>query len=145
MFFYSASKGNPGLVGAGGVIYDPMGNKQKEYAWGIGRAMNNGAKLIALIKGLELARDTGIEEISVIRDSLIAIREAIRITRNWKSQTSKMHHLLLYLGKEFKSISFLDVLRGQNHQEDVMANKGVGLRCGVLEKENDILENIWIP
>ena len=90
-----------------------MGNKQKEYAWGIGRAMNNGAEWITLIKGLELARDTGIEEISVIGDSLIVIREAIRITRNRKSPTSKMHHLLLYLDKEFKSISFLHVLRGQ--------------------------------
>ena len=122
-----------------------MGTKQKEYSWGIERAMNNGAKWLALIKGSELARDTEIEEISVIGDSLIVIREAVRISINWKIPTSKMHHLLLYLGKEFKSISFLHVLRGQNHQADIMANKGVGLRCRVLEKDNDILENIWIP
>ena len=145
LFFYGASKGNPQLASVGGVIYDPMGNKQKEYAWGIRREMNNGAEWIALIKGSELAKDIGIEEMSVIGDSLIVIREAIRITRNQKSPTSKMHHLLLYLGKEFKSISFLHVLRVQNHQADRMENKGVGLRYRVLEKDKDILENIWIP
>ena len=97
------------------------------------------------MKGLELARDIGIEEMSVIIDSLIVIREARSITRNQKSPSSKMHHLLLCLVKEFKTITFLHALRVQNHQADKMANKGVGLSCRVLEKDNDILENIWIP
>ena len=145
MHMCGASKGNLRSAGAGGVIYDPTRNNKKEYAQGIRRATNNGAEWLALIKGLELARDTGIEEMTVIGDSLIVIREAIRITRNQKSTTSKMHHLLLYLGKEFKLISFLHVLRGQNHQAYKMANKGVGLSCRFLEKDNDILENIWIP
>ena len=61
MFFNGASKGNLGLVGTSGVIFDSKGNKQKEYAWGIGRATNNGEEWIALIKGLELARDMGIK------------------------------------------------------------------------------------
>ena len=87
----------------------------------------------------------GIEEMSVIGNSLIVIREARNISRNRKSPSSKMHHLLFCLVKEFKTIIFLHVLRGQNHQADNMANKGVGLRCSVLEKYNVILENIWIP
>ena len=32
LFVDSASKGNPRLARIGGVIFDPMGNKQKEYA-----------------------------------------------------------------------------------------------------------------
>ena len=138
-------KGNPGLESAGGVIFDSMGNKQKEYAWGIGRSTNNGAEWLALIKGLELARDMGIEEMSVIGDSLIFTGEARNISRNWKSPSSKMHHLLFCLAKEFKWINFVHVPRIQNHKAYIMANKGVGLRCGVLEKDNVILENIWIP
>ena len=111
LFFYSASKGNLGLAGVGGVIYDHMGNKQKEYARGIGTATNNREEWLTLIKGLELARDTGIEEMSVIGDSLIIIRETRSISRNWKSPSSKMHHLLFCLVKEFKTIVFLHVLR----------------------------------
>ena len=60
LFFDGASKGNPGIADAGGVIYDSHGNKQIEYDWGIGRETNNGAEWCALIKGLELAKDIGI-------------------------------------------------------------------------------------
>ena len=56
MFFDGASKGNPRIAGVGRVIFDYKGNKQKEYAWGIGRETNNGAEWYALIKGLELAK-----------------------------------------------------------------------------------------
>ena len=56
LFFDGASKGNPWIAGTGGVIFDSKGNKKKEYARGIGRAMNNGAEWNTLIKVLELAR-----------------------------------------------------------------------------------------
>ena len=82
LFFDGASKGNPGIADASRVIFDYKGNKQKEYAWGIGRATNNGAEWYALIKGLELAREMGIEEMNVIGDSLIVIREARNISRD---------------------------------------------------------------
>ena len=99
---------------------------------------------VALIKFLELDRDMGIEEMSFIGDSLIFIRETRTISRNWKSLSSKMHHLLLCLAKEFKQLPSFMFWEGkfQNHQADSMANKGVGLSCGALEKDNIILENI---
>ena len=81
LFFDGASKGDLGIAGAGGVIFDHKGIKQQENAWGIGRATNNGAKWYALIKGLELAREMGIEEMNVIGDSLIVIREQEKIIK----------------------------------------------------------------
>ena len=33
LFFDGVSKGNPELAGAGGVIFDPGGNRLKYYAW----------------------------------------------------------------------------------------------------------------
>ena len=94
---------------------------------------------------MELAKDMGIKEMIAIGDSLLVTREARNISRNQKSPSFKMHHLLFYLVKEFKTIIFLHVLRGQNHRANSMANKEVGLCCGVLEKDNVILENMWIP
>ena len=82
LLFDGASKGNPGIAGAGGVIFDYKGSKQKEYAWGIGRATNNGAEWYALIKGLELAREMGIEEMDIIGYSLIVVREVRNIPRD---------------------------------------------------------------
>ena len=145
LFFDGASKINPAIAGAGGVIYDSKGNKQKEYAWGIGRATNNGLEWYALIKGLGLDREMGIVEMSVIGDSLIVIREARNNYRDWKIPSLRMHHMLSCLGKEFKTINFLHVLRSQNQQEDSMANKGAGLSYGILEKNSIICENVWIP
>ena len=145
LFFDGASKGNPGIASVGGVIFDHKGTKQQEYACGIGRETNNGAEWYALIKGLELAREMGIEEMNVIRDSLIVIKEARKIYKNWKTPSTKMHNMLLCLVKEFKNITFLHILRGRNHQADSMANKGAGLNCGVMEKDSVIKENVWIP
>ena len=145
LFFDGASKGNPGIVGAGGVIFDHKGIKQKEYAWGIGRETNNGVEWYALIKGLELAREMGIEEMNAIRDSLIVISEVRNNYKNWKTPSTKMHNMLLCLVKEFKTITFLHVLRRLNHQANSMVNKGVGLNYGVMEKDSIISENVWIP
>ena len=44
--------------------------------------MNNGVGWITLIKGLELAKDMGIEEMIAIGDSLIVTREARSISIN---------------------------------------------------------------
>ena len=145
LFFDGASKGNPGIVGADGVIFDHKGIKQQEYAWVIGRATNNGAEWYALIKGLGLAREMGIEEMYVIGDSLIVIREAKKIYKNWKTPSSKMHKMLPCLTKEFKFLFFLHVLRGQNRKADRMANIGAALNCGVMEKDSVISADVWIP
>ena len=87
----------------------------------------------------------GIEEMNIIGDSLIVIREAIKIHKNWKTPSTKMHNMLLCLVKEFKNLTFLHVLRGKNHQDDSMENKGAGLNCRVMEKDNVISKNVWIP
>ena len=136
LFFDGASKGNLGIAGAGGVIYDSNGNKKIEYACGIGRATNNEAEWYVVIKGLELAKDMGIEKLSIIGDSLIVIREARKIYKHRKSPSSRMDYMLSCLCKEFRTINFLHVLRSQNQQTDSMANKGAGLSCGVLEKDS---------
>ena len=41
LLFDGASKGNPRLAGAGGVIFYPGGNRQIDYAWGLGKKSNN--------------------------------------------------------------------------------------------------------
>jgi len=41
IFFKGASKGNPGISGAGGIIYSIDGQKQDNYSWGLGQSTNN--------------------------------------------------------------------------------------------------------
>ena len=87
----------------------------------------------------------GIEEMNVIGDSLIVIREARYIYKNWKTPNSNRHRMLLCLVKEFKNIIFLHVWRRENQHDDCMENKGANLNCEVMEKDSVINENVWIP
>ena len=54
LFFDGASKGNLGVVGAGGILLDPRGKTEKTFAWGLGHKTNNEAEWMALLQGLEL-------------------------------------------------------------------------------------------
>ena len=46
---------------------------------------------------------------------------------------------------DYKAINFLHVLRENNKQADIMANKGVGLDCGDLLCNQQAYERNWIP
>ena len=82
LFFDGASKGNPGMAGAGGVIFDPGGSKKEDFSWGLGRSTNNHAEWLALLKGLEIALTLGIRDLVVFRDSLLVISEVIKLVKN---------------------------------------------------------------
>ena len=121
LFFDGASNGNPRMAGVGGVYFNSKGIKLKEYAWGIDKKTNNGAKWSGLIKVPEFARKEGIEELAVFGESCMVIGEA-RIVRNRKSPITKTHHLLKCMENEYKAINFLHVLRENNTHADRMAN-----------------------
>ena len=53
LFFDGASKGNPGMVGSGGVIIYPEGKIEVEYFWNIGTDSNNIVKSYRLWQGIK--------------------------------------------------------------------------------------------
>ena len=111
----------------------------------MGRKSNNGAEWLALIKGLEIANNDGMEELAVYDDSLMVIREARLLYKKMKGLITKMHHILIYLGREFKSIKFFHILRTNNKQVDLMANRGVSLDYGELVCNEERIGISWIP
>ena len=110
LFFDRASKGNPGLIGASRVIFYPGGNKQKDFAWGLGRSTNNHAEWQALLKGLEIAITLEIQDLVVFGDSLLVIREARKMVRNYKRPSNKLHHIFKSIIGEFNAVQFLHIL-----------------------------------
>ena len=54
LFFDGASKGNPGVAGAGGILLDPGGQMVETFAWGLGVRTNNEAEWLALLQGLQI-------------------------------------------------------------------------------------------
>ena len=73
-FFNGASKGNPGIVGARGVIYSEDASRRDSFSWGLGQRTNNQAEILGLLKSCQIAHGNGIREIQVFRDSKILIK-----------------------------------------------------------------------
>ena len=145
LFFNDASKGNLGIGGARGVIFDTKQRKHKEYAWGIRKKYNNGVEWLALIKGLEITGSRGIEEMAVFGEPLMVAREERNLSNNHKSSSIKLQYTFEYLVSDFKILKFFHIMRENNKQADQMANKGVLNGCGILICNEEGHQRSWIP
>ena len=133
------------MVGAGCAIFYPGGSKLKDYAWGLCTKSNNGVEWLALIKGMDIANSCGMEELAVYGDSLMVIREERLLYKKIKSPTIKMHHILICLGREFKYIKLFHIVRTNNKQADIMANRGFLIDYGELVCNEERKGISWIP
>ena len=129
MNFDGASKGNPGLSGAGAVIYK-NGNEIWSSCKFVGYKTNNQAEYSALILGLKGALDLGITSLSVLGDSLLVINQVNNI---YKVKSVCLHELYKEaqsLKTEFDYIDFSHVYREFNKRADELSNLA-------LEKPSD--------
>ena len=74
IFFDGASKGNPGKVGAWGLIFYLGGKLETSFSWGIGKSANNQVELFALLKACQLAKEAGHNNLQIFVDSEIIIK-----------------------------------------------------------------------
>ena len=68
VLFDGASKGNPGRVRAGGMIYSVDGKRVESFSWGLGQKTNNHAEIRGLLKACQNACDKGIKDVQIFRD-----------------------------------------------------------------------------
>lgn len=121
MNFDGASKGNPGLSGAGSVIY-----KNGEEIWSaaefLGYKTNNQAEYQALILGLKGALNLGITVLSVFGDSLLVINQVNGIYKVKSSSLLELYEEVLALKLQFEYIEFNHVYRDKNKRADELSN-----------------------
>ena len=67
-----ASKCNPGTLGTGGLIMDPLGRTTMSFSWGLGQGTNNYDEFCALSKGIKL-KSQRIERVLIFNDSKLII------------------------------------------------------------------------
>jgi len=123
--FDGCSKGNPGLSGAGAVLY-----KHGEEIWTesyfVGEnCTNNQAEYAGLILGLHQAISMQIKELVVEGDSLLVINQ---MKGEYKCHSDKL--VMLYdqakeLEKSFTNIIYNHVLRNKNKRADILSNIAV--------------------
>ena len=149
MNFDGASKGNPGLSGAGAVIY-----KNGVEVWSsckfVGYKTNNQAEYSALILGLKGALDLGISNLSVLGDSLLVINQVNNI---YKVKSVCLHELYKEaqnLKTEFNYIDFSHVYREFNKRADELSNLALDkptdpdVELGIKHLDEDWNEEIKI-
>ena len=134
MRFDGCSKQNPGLAGAGAVIY-----KNDEEIWSdsffVGENVtNNHAEYAGLILGLQNAISMDIKDLHVEGDSLLVINQLLG---KYKCNSPNLYDLyeraktLIYT---FEIITFEHILRNKNKRADQLANIAVEKYVDIIRK-----------
>ncbi len=122
VFVDGASRGNPGPAGIGFAIFDMEGHKIAQQALPIGTATNNIAEYTALIEALKTALDLGIEQIFVLSDSELLVKQMkgdYKIKNAGLREKAAAAHSL---AKQFKRFSIDYVSRENNKLADALSN-----------------------
>ena len=136
LFFDGASKCNPGVAGAGGILVDPGGQVEHRFAWGLGPRTNNEAEWMALLQGLHLIRDKKLQKVMVFGDSRHVIYKMINGYPSGNIKCRRLYKKAKLLLSQ--SIEIYHILRQNNKEADIMANVGASLPQGHFSQDGDL-------
>lgn len=92
VFSDGGARGNPGPAAIGVLVCNELGEILREHQETIGEATNNIAEYRALLKGLELAHELGLEEIEYFLDSELVARQ---LSGQYRIKTPHLKELFL--------------------------------------------------
>lgn len=119
------ARGNPGPAAIGAVLRDADGEILRERAERIGRATNNVAEYRALLAGIELASAHGADELELVGDSELVVRQ---VEGRYKVKDATMKELHAEVKRAlagFESWSIRHVRREQNADADRLVNQAL--------------------
>ena len=124
--FDGGSRGNPGIAGAGMVLYNDQGQEIWHGRKYLGRSIsNNKAEYCAIHLGLRHAQSIGIERVRCEGDSELVIKQLQGI---YKVKSENLRHLwneTHSLMKSFRDCEVQHILREFNKRADFLANEGL--------------------
>lgn len=124
--FDGASKGNPGISGAGAVLYE-NGKEIWSTSRYLGIQTNNYAECFAVILGINEACRRKIKDLEVEGDSMLVINH---LKGKWKVKNEYLKNLYLSIHqtlKQFNNITYNHIYRNNNKRADELANIGCAL------------------
>jgi ribonuclease HI len=145
LYFDGGSRGNPGVAGAGMVIYaddnnnhsssniNNKSNESNKEIWCGKRYLgehkaNNEAEYLALLTGLECALHLGIERIHVKGDSKLIVEQ---VSGRWDCRKPELRVLLQQVWlvrQKFRVFDISHVRREENRKADELANAAMDER-----------------
>jgi len=124
------ARGNPGPAAIGIVLRDGDGEVLGEVGERIGEATNNVAEYRALLRGIELASEHGAEELELIGDSELVVRQVEGRYKVKHAGMKRLHDEVQRALRGFDSWSIRHVRRGENAEADRLVNEALD---GVLD------------
>jgi ribonuclease HI len=124
------ARGNPGPAAIGIVLRDGDGEVLGEVGERIGEATNNVAEYRALLRGIELASEHGADELELIGDSELVVRQVEGRYKVKNAGMKRLHGEVQRALRGFDSWSIRHVRRGDNAEADRLVNEALD---GVLD------------
>lgn len=120
-YFDGGSRGNPGIAGAGAVLYDENGSMIWEGALPLGKKTNNEAEYEAAGMVLKEAARRKLEKIEICGDSKLVINQLSGV---WKIKEPRLQALFTKISGDVigRQVKYRWVPRAQNSEADRLAN-----------------------
>jgi len=124
------ARGNPGPAAFGYVLETEDGHVLDARGEAIGVATNNVAEYRALLAGLEKAVELGVDEVEVVSDSELLVRQ---MRGEYKVKNAALRELWLQAGAlaaQLSSVRYTAVRREHNELADALVNAALDSEPG---------------
>jgi ribonuclease HI len=128
VFSDGASRGNPGPAGAGAVLALATGEIVERLGLFLGTQTNNHAEYMGAILGLRRARALGAEEVELVADSQLLIRQLAGRYQVRSPALRPLYEEARALLAGFGRHSLTHVPREENTEADEMSNRAIDER-----------------
>jgi probable phosphoglycerate mutase len=119
------ARGNPGPAAYGYVLEAEDGHVLAAHGEAIGVATNNVAEYRALVAGLEKAVDLGVDEVEVVSDSELLVKQ-MRGEYKVKNPTLRdLHDEAAHLARRLRRVTYTAVPREHNELADRLVNEAL--------------------
>jgi ribonuclease HI len=119
------ARGNPGPAAYGYVLETDDGTVLAAHGETIGLATNNVAEYRALVAGLEKALELGVDEVEVVSDSELVVKQ---MRGEYKVKNEALRELAeeaARLARQLRSVSYTAVRREHNELADQLVNEAL--------------------
>ena len=120
-----ASRGNPGLAGAGAIVKDSRGRVVKKLRRYLGEVTNNVAEYEALLMALEEAAALGCKRLKVFADSELVVKQVKGLYRVKNRALKDLYVKAMKIIRGFDDFKIAHVMREDNAEADKLANEAI--------------------
>ena len=119
------ARGNPGPAAFGYVLEAEDGTVLAAHGETIGIATNNVAEYSALIAGLEKARELAVDEVEVVSDSELMVKQMTGEYRVKNEALQALWSRASRIARGFQDVSYTAVRREHNELADRLVNEAL--------------------